>query len=118
VAFTADIRKVSLIMTIIIAMIAVLLPVCMVVQCGMGADQMAMGSHGLSFGGACVGTMTSGAQAAIAPGSPLSLILLLVAAFGGALVLTAPPLVVRPVRAMAEDPPPPPEDPRGERLII
>lgn len=104
-------------MVIIIAMIAVLLPLCMMVECSMGASQ-AMGSHGIGFGSDCVTAITGGAQAAITPGSVQSLILLLVAAFGGALAFAATPLTTRLVRAVAEDSPAPPDDPRGVRLII
>jgi hypothetical protein len=102
---------------IIIAMVAVLLPMCMAFGCGMSPMAM-MGSSTLGFSSDCGNTMTSVAQAATAPGSPQSLIMLLVAAFGLAFVLASPPLSARLVRVVAEEPPPPPEDPRGVRLII
>jgi hypothetical protein len=102
---------------IIIAMVAVLLPVCMAVSCGMSPMSM-MGTSMLGFSSDCGSTMTSAVQAAIAPGSPQSLILMLVAAFGVASVLASPRLSTRLVRAVAEDPHAPPDDPRGVRLII
>jgi len=114
---TANIRRVSLAMVIIIAMVAVLLPLCMAIGCEM-TPMGIMGSSTLGFSSDCTDAMTSVAQAAVAPGSPQSLILLLVAAFGLAFALAAPSPVVRLVRVAAEDPPPPPEDPRGVRLII
>jgi hypothetical protein len=115
---TADIRKVSIAMAIIIAMITVLLPLCMMAACGMGATEM-MGSPALGLSGDCVNVMTSGAQAAISPGSPLSAILLLLtAAVGVAFALAVPPLATQGVRVVAEDPPAPPDDRRGVRLII
>ena len=110
-------HKLSIGVVTIIAMVAVLLPACMAVGCGMGASGMA-GSTMLGFNAACAKTMTSVAQAAIAPGSPQTLLLTLFAALAMVLVLFAPPLTMRPVRAVAEDPPPPPENPRGVRLII
>lgn len=113
----ANMRKLSMGAVIIIAMVAVLLPLCMVVECGMSASEMARASA-LGLGETCVKAVTGGAQAAIAPGSPQSLILTLVAALGMALVFAFPPLTMRPLRAMAKDPPAPPEDPRGVRLII
>jgi len=102
---------------IIIAMVAVLLPLCMAFDCGMSPTDM-MGSSMLGFSSDCGKTMTSVAQVATAPGSPQSLILLLVAAFGMAVAFAAPPLSSRLVRVVAEEPPPPPDDPRGVRLII
>lgn len=110
-------RRFSIATVIIFAMITVLLPLCMMVGCGMTLGEM---THASAFGlsSACVNTMASGAQAAIESGSPLSLILLLVAVFGGMLVFAAPPLAMRTLRTDAEDPPAPPLDPRGVRLIV
>ena len=110
-------RKLSIGVVTIFTMVAVLLPACMAVGCGTGAFGMA-GSTMLGFNAACSQTMASVAQAAIVPGSPQTLLLTLVAALAMVRVLFAPPLTMRPVRAVAEDPPPPPEDPRGVRLII
>ena len=110
-------RKLSMGVVIIIAMVAVLLPACMAVGCGMNTMSMT-GSSVLGFNSGCTATMTSVVQVATAPGSPQSLILLLVAAFGAASVLASPLLATRLVRIVAEEPPPPPEDPRGVRLII
>jgi hypothetical protein len=104
-------------MVIIIAMVAVLLPLCMMVGCDMSASQM-LGSSTLGFSNACVSTITSNAQAAIAPGNMQTLILTLVAALGVVFVLTAPQSSMRLVRAVAEDPPAPPEDPRGARFLV
>jgi len=114
---TANIRRVSLSMAIIIAMITVLLPLCMMVECGMSASEM-VGAPGLGFSKQCVNTMTSVAQAATEPGNPVSLLVLLFVAFGGALVFAGPQLALRPLRMVAEDPPAAPDDPRGVRLII
>jgi len=114
---TVNIRRFAQTMVIIFAMVAVLLPLCMAVGCGMGSMSMD-GSSMLGFSSDCVKVMTSGAEAATAPGSPQSLILLLVAAFGLAFAIASPPLSSRLVRVVAEEPPPPPEDPRGVRLII
>jgi hypothetical protein len=97
-------------MVIIFAMVAVLLPLCMMVGCDMSASQM-LGSSTLGFGKACTTTVTSSAQAAIAPNNLQSLILTLVAAIGAAFVLTAPQSSMRLVRAVAEDP-------RGARFIV
>ena len=113
----ANMRRLSMGAVIVIAMITVLLPLCMALDCGMGSGGMHHSSM-LGFSSDCASAMTVVAQAAVAPGSPQSLILLLVAAFGGALAFAAPPLTTRLVRVAAEDPPPPPEDPRGVRLII
>ena len=110
-------QKFSIGVVTIMAMVAVLLPACMAVGCSMGLSGMA-GSKMLGLTSACAKTVTSVAQAAVAPGSQQSLILTLVAALGMVVVFFAPPLVMRPVRAVAEDPPPKPEDPRGVRLII
>lgn len=110
-------RKLSIGVVAIIAMVVVLLPLCMAAGCGMSSVGMT-GSSALGFSSDCSNAMTSVAEAAIAPGSPQSLILLLVVAFGLAFALAAPSLTVRLVRVVAEDPPPPPEDPRGVRLII
>jgi hypothetical protein len=103
-------------MVIIIAMVAVLLPLCIMLGCGMGPSEMA--SHTFGFSSQCATTMVSGAEAAIAPANIQSLILTLVAAIGAAFVLTSPQFTMRLVRVVAEDPPPPPEDPRGARFIV
>lgn len=113
----ANMRRLSMGTVIAIAMITVLLPMCMALDCGMGSGGMHHSSM-LGFSSECASAMTVVAQAAVTPGSPQSLIMLLVAAFAGALVLTSPPLAMRLVRVVAEEPPPPPEDPRGVRLII
>jgi hypothetical protein len=120
VAATANIRKVSLIMVIIVSMVAVLLPLCVMLECGMSSPSAMLGHHGaaVGFSAACVTAMTDAAQPAILGGNQQSLILTLVAVLGIAAVLVQPPLAMRPLRAAAEDPPPPPEDPRGARLII
>lgn len=114
---TANIDRVSLTMVIIISVVAVLLPLCMAIGCDMATMGMT-GSSTLGFSSKCADVMASGAQAAIAPGSPQSLIMLLVAAFCMAFVLAAPQPIRRFLRVVAEDPPAPPEDPRGVRLII
>jgi len=117
----ANIRRVSIGVLTIIAIVAVLLPVCMAMGCNMGSG-MAGGSMAggpmAGFNAECASTMTSLAQAAIAPGSQLTFLLTLVAALGMAFVLFSPPLTMRLVPIVAEEPPPPPEDPRGVRLII
>jgi len=113
----ADIRKFSVGMLIIIAMIAVLLPLCMAISCDMGMGEV-MGSSTLGLSAECITTVTGGAQAAITPGNQQSLILTLVAALAVALVIAFPPLTMTPLRALAEVPPDPPDDPRGVRLII
>lgn len=116
----ADIRKLSVGMVIIIAMITVLLPLCMAISCDMGMTGMSgmTGSSVLGFNADCVDVMTGGAQAAIAPGSQQSIILTLVAALAVMFVLAFPPAAMRSIRVVAEDPPAPPDDPRGVRLII
>jgi ABC-type spermidine/putrescine transport system permease subunit II len=104
-------------MVIIIAMVAVLLPLCMMVGCGMSTTQM-LGSSMLGFSSACATTMTSNAEAAIAPANLQSLILTLVAALGAVFVFATPRHSTRLIRVLAEDPPAPPEDPLGARFIV
>jgi len=117
VTTTANIRRISIGVLTIVAMVAVLLPVCMAIGCDMGSTGMAGGPMS-GFTTQCASTMTSLAQAAIAPGSQLTLLLTLVAALGMVFVLYSPSLTMRLVPIVAEDPPPPPDDPRGVRLII
>ncbi|MDO8986820.1 MAG: hypothetical protein Q7V14_01155 [Coriobacteriia bacterium] len=112
-----NIRRISAAMVIIIAMVAVLLPLCMMVGCGMGFSEM-MDAPAFGVGAACVNAMGSSAQAALAAGNPQSLILLLVAVLGATLVLFAPSLSVRPSYAVAKCPPDAPRDPLGVRLIV
>jgi ABC-type spermidine/putrescine transport system permease subunit II len=104
-------------MVIIFAMVSVLLPLCMMVGCGMSTSEM-LGSSMLGFSSQCATTMTSTAEAAIAPANLQSLILTLVAALGVVFVLAAPQQSTRLIRVLAEDPPAPPEDPLGARFIV
>ncbi|MBU4555646.1 MAG: hypothetical protein KJ747_02100 [Actinobacteria bacterium] len=113
----ANIRRLSAAMTIIIAMVAVLLPLCMMVGCGMGFSEM-MDAPAFGVGVACVNAMGNVAQVALAAGNPQSLILLMVAVLGAAVVLFAPLLTLRQSYAAAEFPPDAPRDPLGVRLIV
>jgi len=113
-----NIRKVSIVTVTIFALVAVLLPLCAMLECGMSPVEM--GSHhiGLGFSSTCVTTTTSVAQAAIAPGNLQTLIMTLVVALGLAFALALPDQSTGLVRVLAEEPPPPPEDPRGARFIV
>ncbi len=113
----ANTRRFSAATVIIFAMITVLLPLCMMVGCGMTFGEMAS-APALGLSSACLNTMVDGPLAAINPGSPMSFILLLVAVLGVVFVLAAPGLALRPLCAAAESPPAPPLDPRGVRLIV
>ena len=115
---TNDMRKISMTMVIIFAMVAVLLPLCVMLGCGMDLSHM-MGSHtGFSFSDACTSAAGSVAQAAIAPGNLQTLIMTLVVALGLVFALALPQPSMRLVRVVAEEPPPPPEDPLGARFIV
>lgn len=113
-----NIRRLSVTMIIIMAMIAVALPLCQMIDCNMLMGTM---SHhmGASLSRACdfASSTTAGPIGVVPPGSE-SLLLSLAALLGVAFVVLHPPREVRLVRVIAEDPPPPPEDPRGARLII
>lgn len=105
-------------MVMIIAMVAIALPLCQMVVCEMPVGTM---SHhgGLSFGSDCdLGTLTSPATTGIVPSGAQSLIFSLALLMGVAIMTVFPPRHVSLVRVVAEDPPAPPEDPRGVRLII
>lgn len=115
---TGDIRKVSMIMVVAIAMVAVLLPMCAMLQCQMTPLEMLHSHMGLGFSSRCATTMDSAAQAAVAPGSLQTIILMLFAVMGFVYALALPSRSVRFVRVSAEEPPPPPEDPLGTRLTI
>ena len=115
---TNDMRKVSIAMVIILAMVAVLLPLCVMIGCGMDTGHM-MGSHtGFGFTDACTNAAGDAAQAAIAPGNLQTLIMTLVVALGLVFSLALPQPSAHLVRIVAEEPPPPPEDPLGARFIV
>lgn len=115
---TNDMRKVSIAMVIIFSMVAVLLPLCVMLGCGMNMSHM-LGSHtGFGFTDACTSAAGSVAQVAIAPGNLQTLIMTLVVALGLVFALALPQQSTRLVRVVAEEPPPPPEDPLGARFIV
>jgi hypothetical protein len=114
-----DIRRVSLTMAIVVAMISIALPLCQAIVCDMGMGSMSSSHMGTGFSGACdLGVMTSTAPAGVVPPGSQSLLLSLAMFVVMALVTVFPPRQLRLIRAVAEDPPAPPEDPRGVRLII
>lgn len=114
-----DIRKVSLTMAVVVAMIAIALPLCQALACDMGMGSMSSSFDGTGFSSACdLGTMITTAPAGVVPPGAQSLLFSLAMLVVMALVTVFPPRQLRLVRAVAEDPPAPPEDPRGVRLII
>lgn len=114
-----DIRRVSLTMAIVVAMISIALPLCQAIVCDMGMGSMSSSHMGTGFSNACdLGTMTSTTPAGVVPPGSQSLLLSLAMFVVMALVTVFPPRQLRLIRVVAEDPPAPPEDPRGVRLII
>ena len=114
-----DIRRVSLIMAIVVAMISIALPLCQAIVCDMGMGSMSSSHMGTGFSGACdLGVMTTTAPAGVVPPGSQSLLLSLAMLIVMALVTVFPPRQLSLIRVVAEDPPAPPEDPRGVRLII
>ncbi len=113
-----DTRKVSLTMAIVVAMIAVALPLCQMVGCDMLASAMGQ-STGTAAHRICnLGSMAAPGSVGVVPTGSESLIFSLAALIGVAIMIVSPPRQLQLVRASGQDPPPPPEDPRGVRLII
>lgn len=114
-----DIRRVSLTMAVVVAMLAIALPLCQAIICDMSMGSMSSSHMGTIFSGACdLGVMTSTTPAGVVPPGAQSLLLSLAMLIVMALVTVFPPRQLRLIRVVAEDPPAPPEDPRGVRLII
>jgi len=114
-----DIRRVSLTMAIVVAMIAIALPLCQALACDMGMGSMASPFSGAGFSETCdLGAMTTTAPVSVVPPGAQSLLFSFAMLIVMAFVTVFPPRQQRLVRAVAEDPPAPPEDPRGVRLII
>ncbi len=105
-------------MAIVVAMIAIALPLCQALVCDMGVATMTH-TPGIGFAPACdLGAMTATAPAGVVPPGSQSLIFALAMLIVVALMVVSPPRQMRFMRSVAEDPPDPPEDPRGVRLII
>ena len=105
-------------MVIVVAMIAIALPLCQALVCDMVPGAMTSTS-GIGFGRLCnPATMTTTAPAGVVPTGSQPLFLAIAMLIVAAVMMVSPSRQLRFLRAVAEDPPPPPEDPRGVRLII
>ncbi|TLM84181.1 MAG: hypothetical protein FDZ75_07455 [Actinobacteria bacterium] len=116
---SAHMRKTMLVLAVVIAIVAVVVPTCRMVGCAMEMGSVDMLHHGLSFTSHCGGqyVMNATPDAVVAAGSD-ALTLAIVAAVFAALMFARPREAFQPVRFIDATPPPPPEDPRGERLRI
>lgn len=105
-------------MAIVVAMIAVALPLCQTLVCDMLPSTMPH-TAGTSLSRVCdLSTMTAPAPSGVVPTGAQPILFSLAMMIVMALAVVFPPRQQRYVLAVAEDPPAPPEDPRGVRLII
>ena len=119
--FRTNMRKLTLPLILVVAVVAVIIPACQMVGCTGSMRYLPLITDVTSFTNpsSCGGTFVfDKTPTAIVPAGADSLTLTLVAALGVAAVLFAPRVEARPVRIVRIEPPPPPEDPRGERFLV
>jgi len=117
----ANIHRVALPLVIAMAIVAIAIPTCRMINCDMDMGKgMPFMPRGLGiFNPACAGEwVTSTGPSAIVPSGVQSLLLTLIAAVVAVVALFAPQFTARPVFAFSAQPPPPPESPRGERFRV
>lgn len=117
-------RQLMLVMALIVAFVAIVIPTCRMVGCSMEmGSTMSMSDHG-SMGGAVLNAACGGqrifnsAPNAIVPSGADSLTLALVAAVIAALALMLPRIAEGRVETFAAVPIPPPLPVRGERTRL
>lgn len=114
-------KRTMIAITIVVAFVAVVVPMCRMVDCSMGVGG-AMPFGPLSHAGffpACGGSYVSNSiPQAIVPSGADALTIALVCAVLAAVAWFAPRQEVRFVPVRAQAPPPPPDDPLGTRLTL
>jgi hypothetical protein len=120
VSVFAHMRRMLLPLAIVVAIVAVAVPTCQMINCDMEMGAMPfVPFSGTRMSAECPGewaVFTS--PASTLPSGSDSLLLTLVAAIFAAVVLLAPQLAGRPLLVRVSNPPPPPEEPRGERFRV
>jgi ABC-type antimicrobial peptide transport system permease subunit len=114
-------RKTLIVLTIVVAFVAVAVPTCQMVDCNMEMGYMPFmhGQADFNISSMCGGEwVASQAPNAIVPAGADSLVLALVSAVVAAVLMLRPQLVAGSVRIEEFTPPPPPEEPRGERFRV
>ena len=113
-----DIRRISLTMALIVAMMTVIVPLCQMVDCSMSSGAMSHSAGAILSSNCDIGSTADTRVSSVAPVSSESLTSSHVALAEATLVIALPPRQLRFLRTAAEVPPTPPDDPRGVRLII
>jgi hypothetical protein len=116
----AHMRRMLLPLAIVVALVAIAVPTCRMVNCDMDMGAMPF----VPFSGAHLSADCPGqweiftTPTSTIPTGSNSLLLTLVAATVAAVVLLVPQVSARPLLARVSNPPPPPEGPRGERFRV
>jgi hypothetical protein len=116
----AHMRRMLLPLAIVVALVAIAVPTCRMINCDMDMGAMRI----MPMGGTHVASNCSGqwefssTPTSTLPGGSDSLLLTIVAALCATVVLIAPQVASRPVLARVSNPPPPPDEPRGERFRV
>lgn len=114
-------RKTMIVLAIVVAVVAIVIPTCRMVGCSMEmGGAMPFGTQWTpGFFADCGGEfVVNGTPVAVVPSVADALTLALLGSIVAALALWRPRVVVTPIRFVDASPPPPPENPRGERLRL
>ena len=114
-------RKAMIVLAIVIAVVAVVVPTCRMVGCSMSVGStMPWGHHSVpGLFGDCGGEyVVNSAPTAVVPSGADALTVAMMSAVVAAVALCAPRMASRSVRIAYATPPPPPDDPRGMRLRL
>ena len=116
----ANNRRVSMVLVMVIAVIAIAIPTCTMIGCDMGmSGGMPFMPKGAGIINACPGEwVTSSGPVGVLPSGVENLLVALSAVLLVAAVVMAPRTSADVRPAIIAEPPPPPEDPLGQRTRI
>lgn len=114
-----NIRRITLALVIVMALVAIAIPTARMIGCDMSMGGMPFMPVGAGFYNDCPGEwVTSTGPAGVTSNGLLNLVLTLASALMVAAIVFSPSVSARPVRVVLGEPPGPPSDPRGQRTRI
>ncbi len=116
----AHMRRMLLPLAIVVALVAIAVPTCQMINCDMEMGAMPfVPFSGPRMAADCPGQWEfSSTPTGTLPNGSTTLLLTLASAIVAAFVLFAPQMTGRHILVRVSDPPPPPEEPRGERFRV